>query len=650
MSHEELVKRLPKGPQKPINESRRFAIMAVGAYGCICTSLRYAFNLTSGDLQSRYNLTGRDVSSISTVGLVFCYFVLPYAFLFDYLGPRPIFAIAMVAFPLGALLLALVFAGHIAASVLRFCVFNAIFNIGCTLFDLGCMMTVMSYFPSHKGAVVAIMKSYIGLGSAIVGCIQVAFFLGKTQEYFYFLMALVFVVGGACLICLPLPSYHLTGYEEKHLSVEEKERRLARKAVYLRQKPPTIRFVIGLVFVLTFVVFLPLQSALVAYQGLGQSYRIAFAIVVIVLMALYPMMALPVRFLDRRKTEVDRITEPGNEPEGESSDQVDVVKPDDVVETDVDYIAPQYQTTFFENLRTPKMWALVWSYFCIVGSEFVIIFNARFIYAALAGEKVSDELGTLLTVLNGVGSAVGRLLMSVFEIWSQKRKAEDRIPITIALFFPVICVMLSMIFFLVLPKAALPLPYIMAALGNGFCAAVIVIVARTIFAKDPAKHYNFCFLGTMFSVIFLNRLTYGEWYTREAEKQGQTLCLGRNCVLMPLLFFLGLNCSALLSIIYINWEYRRFSRLVLKERRRIREDALLGERATETQSSNLPDAPAENPINGGNALASQEKDDDDDNNRSNVNDDNNQSNVNDDNNRSNVNDDNNRSNDNAVRV
>ncbi|KAH9599832.1 Major facilitator superfamily [Trypanosoma melophagium] len=597
-----LVYRLPTGPQRPINESRRFAIMAIGAYGCICTSLRYAFNLTSGDLQSRYNLSGRDVSSISTVGLVFCYFVLPYAFIFDYFGPRPVFGIALVTFPVGALLLALTFAGYIEASVLRFCVFNAIFNIGCTLFDLGCMMTVMSYFPSHKGAVVAIMKSYIGLGSAIVGCIQVAFFLGKTEQYFYFLMALVFVVGGACLVFLRLPSYHLTGYEEKHLSAEEKERRLARKAVYLRQKPPTIRFGIGLGFVLVLIIFLPMQGALVAYKGLGQKYRIAFAAVVIALMVFYPTMALPLRSLERKETDCNSVSEPVDEPKKDNTEVTDVEKPEAVVETDLDYIAPQYQTTFFQNLRTPKMWALVWSYFCIVGSEFVIIFNARFIFAALSGEKVSDELGTLLTVLNGVGSAVGRLLMSYFEIWTQKRKAEDRIPITLSLFFPVTCVMLSMIFFLVLPKAALPLPYVLAAMGNGFCAAVIVLVARTIFAKDPAKHYNFCFLGTMFSVIFLNRLTYGEWYTSQAEKQGTTLCLGRSCVLMPLLFFLGLNCTALVSIVYVNWEYRRFSRLVLEERRRLRKEAPMREKLSSMDLNNAPDVLPEDPANGGNPL------------------------------------------------
>ncbi|KEG06185.1 hypothetical protein DQ04_15411000 [Trypanosoma grayi] len=234
------------------------------------------------------------------------------------------------------------------------------------------------------------------------------------------------------------------------------------------------------------------------------------------------------------------------------------------------------------------MWALLWLFFCIVGAEFVIIFNARFIYAAIAGEPVSNALGTLLTVINGVGSAVGRLLMSYFEVWSQKRKAEDRIPITISLLFPVVCVILSLVLFLVLPKSALVVPYVTAALGNGFCAAAVVLVTRTIFAKDPAKHYNFCFVATVVSTVLLNRLTYGEWYTRVADEQGQTLCLGQKCVMMPLLLFLGLNCSAFIAIIYVNWEYRRFSCTVLEERRRMKEEALRDVMARTSSPAEVP--------------------------------------------------------------
>ncbi|KAF8297216.1 putative protein associated with differentiation 4 [Trypanosoma cruzi] len=142
----------------------------------------------------------------------------------------------MVLFPLGALMFALSFRGTIEGSVVRLSVFNGMLTLGCTLFDLAYMMTIMSHFPISRGPVVAILKSYIGLGSAIVGSIQLAFFDGRPDHYFYFLMVLFLVTGAAGFLFVLLPSYHLTGYEEKRLGIEEKQRRLARKSVYLRQK------------------------------------------------------------------------------------------------------------------------------------------------------------------------------------------------------------------------------------------------------------------------------------------------------------------------------------------------------------------------------------------------------------------------------
>ncbi|KAF8292319.1 putative protein associated with differentiation 4 [Trypanosoma cruzi] len=312
MTGEQFVEVLATGPQKAIYEPHRFAILLLGSYGCICSSLSYAFNLIAPEMQSRYDLTGRDISTISTVGLVVGYFLMPYGFIFDHFGPKPIFILSMVLFPLGALLFALSFRGTIEGSVVRLSVFNAILTLGCTLYDVVYMMTIMSHFPNSKGPVVAILKSYIGLGSAIVGSIQLAFFDGRPDHYFYFLMVLFFVTGAAGFFLVPLPSYHLTGYEEKHLGIEEKERRLARKSVYLRQQPPTIRFAIGIAFVVLLVIYLPLQSALVAYLGWGRTQRIIFASILIAVLVSFPLMHCPFRALrggrhnGRRMTAVGR--------------------------------------------------------------------------------------------------------------------------------------------------------------------------------------------------------------------------------------------------------------------------------------------------------------------------------------------------------
>lgn len=78
------------------------------------------------------------------------------------------------------------------------------------------------------------------------------------------------------------------------------------------------------------------------------------------------------------------------------------------------------------------------------------------------------------------------------------------------MFYPAIMVTLSTILFAVLPAAALPLPYIVAAINQGFLNASLMLVARTIYSKDVAKFYNFFLFANAASSIALNRFLYGE--------------------------------------------------------------------------------------------------------------------------------------------
>ncbi|CBH12803.1 hypothetical protein, conserved [Trypanosoma brucei gambiense DAL972] len=564
-----VVERLSTANQKPVSEPRRFLMLVIGVSCSMCTSFMYAFNLISGAMQERYDLTQRDLSTITTVGICVGYFMLPYGFIYDYLGPRPVFVISMTVFCLGTLLLALTFQEVIEGSVVRLSVYNALMMLGCTLFDLGALVTVLSVFPSNRGIVVATMKTTTGLGSAILGSIRLAFFSGNTSAYFYFLMSWALAAGILALTFVRLPPFHLTGYQEKHLDEEEKAQLRMTKTVYLKQKAPMWRFVHGFAILVTLIVFLPLQGSLVAYLKLGSNFKVGFALVVIALIVIFPFMAFPLTTFDGKRPHDDSDSK-AKEHVG-AGDEVSAAE-DKVVETDVDYIAPQFQETFIAGLKTARLWCLLWSAFCCLGANYVIIYNARFFYTALAGEAPEDALNTLLTVLNGAGSAVGRLCMGYFEIWSQKRPAADRIPITAALYVPSVCIITMLTLFLTLPKAALPLPYFIVAFSNGFTAATMALVTRTIFAKDPAKHYNFCFIGSIMSAIFLNRLLYGEWYTQQADKLGQDVCTERVCVVMPLAFMLGLAFLGFLTTTYLHLQYRRLCKLALAERQRIREE------------------------------------------------------------------------------
>ena len=572
--------------QRPISESRRFAFMALATFAMICASTSYAFNLFSGELQRKYNYDSRQMSSINTVGMVFCYFLLPYGFTYDYLGPLPLYILACVLAPLGLLLMGLTFQGVVKGSVVRFCVFNALLSLGSQLFDLATVVTMLSMFPTKRGWVVALLKTLMGLGSAIIGSLKTGFFK-IPANYFYFLMSVVVVIGILCLIFIRLPSYHLTGYEQSHLSEEEKARRAARIGAYLVKEPPMWRFYFGIALILVLVVYLPTTSAVAAFVKLPSNGPQSFAIVTVVLSCCFLIMMVPCPYLDRLTTKRPKQTEEAAAAE-EMMDDIGegtaADAPHHEVLTDVDYIPPAYQTTFLQSCCTVRLWCIFWTMFCGVGSEFVIIFNASPIFQALTKtEQLDTTVSALLTVLNGAGSAFGRLLMSVFEAYTQKRKAEDRIPITLAFFVPTSMIMISIVLFLVLPGRSLLLAFAIAALGNGFAASVTILVIRTLYAKDPAKHYNFGYNALWVAAILLNRLLYGEWIASRADKQGVKKCMGKGCVLMPMVVMLGLNATAMLSDVYVHFSYVRFSRKVLAERRRIKEEAANAEPIAEVK-------------------------------------------------------------------
>ncbi|RNF07325.1 hypothetical protein TraAM80_03461 [Trypanosoma rangeli] len=172
--------------------------------------------------------------------------------------------------------------------------------MGTTMFDFGIQGTMLSIFSFNRGASVATAKAFNVLGFPIFAAIRLAFFNKHLDHFFYFLVALVMVIAVAYMLVIRLPPYHLTGYQQSHLSEEEKQGRLTTQAQYLRQKTPTPRFVVGLFFVPVFIVFMPLQGALVVSYGIGQRHRVAFAVITIALVVLNcAIVPSPRKILDR---------------------------------------------------------------------------------------------------------------------------------------------------------------------------------------------------------------------------------------------------------------------------------------------------------------------------------------------------------------
>ncbi|GET91328.1 hypothetical protein, unknown function [Leishmania tarentolae] len=574
-----------------INEPKRFFMLLIGVSACICASISYVYNLFSGHLQEKYNLTQKQMSVITTMSNILGLVVFPLAGLYDYYGPRPLFMIGMTMLPLGGVLFGLAFADAVDGSVVRFTIFSTFLGVGTAMFDIAGLMTILSVFPSSRGAVIAVMKTFIGLGSAIFGAIQLGFFENNTTGFFYFLSAYAAFVGFLCVLFVKLPPYQLTGYEEKWLTEAQKAKRLSSKKAYLEKVPSPRRFKYGFVLVSLLIVFLPVQSTVVTYMQLGHTYKVAFALITIGVLAIYCIIAIPLRWLDVGSTDIlEQLPEEDETEEGATavapgcrmtaaqrlSMRINTTRTSIAEQAifnaaridEAAHIAPQYQTSFWESVCTLKLWALGYSLFSICGTQMVIIVNARFVYAAASETPMTQEVASLLTVLNGAGSALGRILMSIFEVWTQKRKPEERIPLTIALFIPSLIVLAASLLLLFVQKEWLLIPFALTALGNGFSAASIVLVMRTLYAKDVANHYNCMSLSSLAGSVLLNQMLYGNWYTNEAKKQGGNICIGRQCIFVPFAIMSGLLFTSLFSDLYVHLQYKSFCDEVLAERAR----------------------------------------------------------------------------------
>lgn len=593
----------PQYANYKISEPYRYLLLVSGSIGCFLASYSYTFGLFVTAMTSHIGHSMADIATVGTVMLVFSYFTLPYAFLFDAYGPTPVLIVGTILLPLGSLLLALTFDGVIAPTTVNFCVFTAIMGGGSIVFDIGNIVSVMSWFPTYRGPVVAVMKSFAGLGSAVLGCLQLAFFSSEDQTayLFYVMMVIGLLAGTLTIFLMRLPPYHIPSKVQAKLSEKEIEDRHSTKQLFMKKTPSKRRFYIALGFVVFLVFFLPLQTCLVVFLELDQAWKTAFAVIVIAALLIYPIFCLPLPILGGNEDEDIHVQSVHHTQHNLEEEQQEVLE-------DLDFIAPQYQTTFVEGLATIRLWCIFAACFAIVGSQLVIQYYYVFIAMALQGKPTDEHFKALLATLNGVGSAIGRLFLAWFEWWSQDRPPKERIPITSCLFFPVGFTLLGLILWIVLPGKSLAVGHFIMALGNGSAAAAAVLVFRCIFAKEPAKHYNFAFLASLVAAVLLNRVAFAEWYEKQSYEYIVSACFGpvattrddtpamemkpdiskdectspnvwidnynthtqvcmeKKCVLMPMILMIALVGLSVFAALYLHIEYKKYCKDIIAAR------------------------------------------------------------------------------------
>ncbi|RNF13532.1 uncharacterized protein Tco025E_06318 [Trypanosoma conorhini] len=548
-----------------IDELGRFRILLGGLSASLALSVFYGFNLLSNYLQKEYGFNTNDLTTITTTGIAVGFVTFPGGMLLDYAGPMWVLIIATTSCTLGALLFGLAFQGLIAASVLRFSVFCAFLNFGCAWFDAGSLMAVLGSFPRTRGLVVALMKTYGGIGASALAVINYSFFRERYAAYMYFMAIAVAVLGGIAIWFVRFPPYHLVDREKKTVPSEIQERRRLIEPYYLQQQPPMRRFFLGCFLMLALIIYLTTQSLCVAYVGgISDGTRMGITIGAIVLVLLLATVAAPLPFLGGMSQPANEFLPPLPCSAVEVGERVlpvqgaDEAEEAQAVRGDLD---PQYQGTFWEDLRTPDLWMLFWTMLVTWGCGIVLSFNSAQIYRALNDNEYDAATNTMYSSILGVGNGVSRLALGVLEVVILRRPPERR-PTATCLFPIASCsLFLGVLFLLALPlrSKAVIIGFFLSGFGNGSAWASAALVVRSVYAKDIGKHYNFMFLAALTGVIVLNRFAYGEQYTRAARRgHSYPHCGGKACVQNGLIVLLCACATAIATSVLVHVRYTRF--------------------------------------------------------------------------------------------
>lgn len=205
--------------------------MCVGVWVCISNSAIFIFGILSPHLRSApFTFSSADVNVIATVGAVASYISLPVGMLYDRCGPRAVLFSGAVANLIGWLGIALIFWSVVATKIETIsdapptttlhqttssattgntstlspnhysvalhlspimewlppfywiCLFYGISQFSSPFYEQGAVLTNLQALSTHKGDVVLIQKTFMGLGSSIISQVYAVYYLGSSSS------------------------------------------------------------------------------------------------------------------------------------------------------------------------------------------------------------------------------------------------------------------------------------------------------------------------------------------------------------------------------------------------------------------------------------------------------------------------------------
>ncbi|KEG07794.1 pyruvate transporter 0 [Trypanosoma grayi] len=562
-----------------VDDLFRMRMLVAGVYAGLVVSSTYGFSIFTEHMRNKYGLSQTDITTITTVGNCVNYCSFLGGMLFDFAGPMVVLPLAGFLVFVGFGLFGLTFDDKIqTASTVLFSIYMGIAHLGIPSMDVSAVMPLMLQLPMDRGYVVMIQKTFSGLGTSVL----MAYFNGwfkavdsndlsdnNYSGYAYFLGAQALVCAFVGTYFIRLPMYFPCDWTKKRLSAEEWAERSGTLELYMKQRAPMRRLRIGFALVLAVLVFSTTQSITTAYVKTSHGGYLAIAIIAVVLLASFSVIALPFQFLGRytpvKPTHMEGIGEAATE-QLDGSAPVDEVNSDDADGSGTgrvaNRVAPQYRASFWVHLLSLHLWGLWFTCFGAWGTGAVMQMNAAQIYRSKNYGEVDTPTLTLYVAIMAVGSAIGRISVGVLDmiLMNRHREGKTRVLTTIALPLGPLLLFVAFLFFAVLPQQALILPFLLGSMGNGIGWGGGVLAARMMYARDAGKHYDFLFSSGFVASIALNRFMFGEMYDSQAHQQGTfPACNDPMCVRNQMFILMAINVLATFAAVLVHLRFARFT-------------------------------------------------------------------------------------------
>lgn len=204
------------------------------------------------------------------------------------------------------------------------------------------------------------------------------------------------------------------------------------------------------------------------------------------------------------------------------------------------------------NLQHREVW-LMW-YVCLAvwGAMTVVSSNSSQIYQALAIDGFSLTVNTVFVSIYGVASAIGRILVGVAQPIMERR----RIPVTTFFWVAPVLNVIGLPLFLVLPAAALFVPFFVVGLATGVSWGSTVLIVTALFTShNCGKHYSWLYTAGMLSPLLFNMALFAPVYDHYSAVQGRVedhTCSGVVCLWVPLVVCTVVNAFAFPAALYFS--------------------------------------------------------------------------------------------------